>query len=129
MRCAIMLASILTLGGLAVNDVDGQVKEDPKPKAKADEKFDETVILLMWLPREKKFTGKGVEWDAYRLATKKGDQLFVLKQKKVSSDRPWVKSEITDKDGTVWTVTKLEGGGDDGYTCTVTKKPVEKKPE
>ena len=134
----LLLAGILVTGAAMGTDVaDGQEKKDEPKKAKLDPKFDEKVQLLRWLTLEKKFVGTPVEIDAYRRTNRDKKETFVLGGPGIllTKGKPTPKSEITDKDGAVWTITDVEGGpSGGGYVCVVIKKSdppkkEEKKPE
>lgn len=120
MRTAIMLAFLLVLTGAAQADE----KKSPDPRKK--ESYTDKVTVRQWAGD--KFIDPR-DTVAFKGEFKDAPVLYVYTTN--TSINPVAKSEITDKDGVVWVVSKSVETTDNFtfYRCHVTKKPAQKKPE
>src|SRR5678809_61269 len=122
MRTAMMLAGFLT-GAIAMSDAavaNGTV--EPQKKDKPTEK----VTLRQWLPKQGKFVKPTENVDAFRKTIREMETIVLVGQRAALGGGPTPKSEITDKDGVVYVVDKVSGGGGQ-FICYVTKKEEPKK--
>lgn len=127
-----MRALSLALGVLVMGAVQA---DPPKPKGRLPDlkaPFTEVVHVKQW-SGQKEFEWYKNEPDAnaYR-AEVKGETQFRLSPEGfgLNGGKLLPKSEITDKDGVVWVVTKFSGPherrGYSEYVAVVTKKPAKK---
>lgn len=126
MRGRIPVSAFLVLGVFAVSAA--AVSDEKK-----DEKYTEKVTLKVWVEKQKIFLNPMDGIDAYRSKDKDGNERFHLGGKGVlvGTGKPSVGSEITDKDGAVYTVTKVvlsdSAGKGVPHLCQVTLKTPAKK--
>lgn len=138
MRRVVMMSLFLTLGVMMTETMEAA---DPPKKVELKAPFNEEVTVRIYLGQtDGEFLQRPVEGvHAYRQEVKGETQIRLkagtsadggFRPLGTSTLRP--KSEIADKDGAVWVVTKFTGpherkGGYHEYVATVTKKPAPKK--
>lgn len=80
----------------------------------------ELVTLKAWDAQGKKFLNERKGLKAYR--REDGSQLFICIQTADILGTPTIKSEITDKDGSIYIVSRVDGDRP-ARCCSVTQKP------
>jgi hypothetical protein len=124
---AVPILVFATLGFSMADDPNQQ--EKPKPKEiplKAP--YDERVEIKVWQTLaggKKVFLSPYPGVPAYRKTAKDGTLMIYLSNAAGTNTHPTIGTELTDKDGVVWLVKKVQGMGP--YVCDVEKKPEENK--
>jgi len=103
----------LTLFALGALTMSADAQKDP---------FDTTITFKRWLPHLKQFANAEVKNVKAKKIEAKGVIIWELSGALVGGPAT-VGSEITDKEGKVYVVEKLDGGGVGGSTCHVKPKP------
>jgi hypothetical protein len=118
-----MRALFLTLGVLAVTAADPTPAQEPKDEPPLKSPYTERITYRYWSGSlGKHLADRRVE--AYR-KEKDGRVKFFLRSNQAGTGLPPPMSEIIDKDGVIWVVTKSSAG--DQYMAEVARKPAAAK--
>jgi hypothetical protein len=110
---------LILTGALAMSDTaTGGDKKETKVK----------ITVRSWDAQGKKFLNPKEGVDARRVETKDVLMFFVPVKQAIGTGQPHALSEITDADGTVYTVKNGSSTGQGEYLAVVEQKPADKKP-
>lgn len=128
MRAIPLAVLFLAAGALTMTATVSDAGQDKKEAKKPRDGYDELVTVKPWSPPDKRFNNPWENVSAKRNKTKDGKEEFLLSLKD-AGESPAVKSEITDKDGSLYIVTKSNGRVGGNYSCVVEKQEPPKKKE
>ena len=113
------IAIMSTMAGSAA----GQEKKDEDRKGTSVK-----ITVRSWDAQGKKFLNPKEGVEARRVESQGRVSFFVPVKQAIGTGQPRKGSEITDEDGTVYTVSQGSDNGRGEYMASVVKKGIEKKP-